>query len=222
MKYVALAAVAAACLATSAHATVTFVGYQTGLNPDETLITDFEGGPSLSSATFAQPGFTLTGTAQLFTGSAAGLSAAPAMSPSSHDTTQYLSVQGGQDATFSTPLLQEVSFYVGSLDTYNSFTFKLADGTTQTITGTTLGALTAADADGNQTAVNTNGRLTFTFGSAIQGVTLASGGNSLEVSNIGGVVDALVPEPTTWAMMIVGFGGIGALLRRRRTFALAA
>lgn len=26
-----------------------------------------------------------------------------------------------------------------------------------------------------------------------------------------------VPEPSTWAMMIVGFGGAGALLRRRRT-----
>jgi len=26
-----------------------------------------------------------------------------------------------------------------------------------------------------------------------------------------------VPEPATWAMMIVGFGGVGAILRRRRT-----
>lgn len=26
-----------------------------------------------------------------------------------------------------------------------------------------------------------------------------------------------VPEPATWAMMLVGFGGLGALLRRRRT-----
>jgi hypothetical protein len=32
---------------------------------------------------------------------------------------------------------------------------------------------------------------------------------------IGGVA-AVVPEPATWAMMIVGFGGLGALLRRRR------
>jgi hypothetical protein len=27
---------------------------------------------------------------------------------------------------------------------------------------------------------------------------------------------AAVPEPTTWAMMIIGFGGVGALMRRRR------
>jgi hypothetical protein len=30
-----------------------------------------------------------------------------------------------------------------------------------------------------------------------------------------------IPEPATWAMMIVGFGGIGAMMRRRRSLALA-
>lgn len=30
------------------------------------------------------------------------------------------------------------------------------------------------------------------------------------------IVQAGVPEPATWAMMIVGFGGAGAMLRRRR------
>jgi hypothetical protein len=29
-----------------------------------------------------------------------------------------------------------------------------------------------------------------------------------------------IPEPTTWALMITGFGAIGAMLRRRRTAAL--
>jgi predicted membrane-bound mannosyltransferase len=31
----------------------------------------------------------------------------------------------------------------------------------------------------------------------------------------------LRPEPATWALMLVGFGGLGALLRRRRSLALA-
>ncbi|MGZ3377451.1 MAG: PEPxxWA-CTERM sorting domain-containing protein [Phenylobacterium sp.] len=31
-----------------------------------------------------------------------------------------------------------------------------------------------------------------------------------------------VPEPTTWALMIMGFGGAGAMLRRRRASAIAA
>jgi len=35
--------------------------------------------------------------------------------------------------------------------------------------------------------------------------------------NAGSVqVPAVIPEPATWGMMILGFGGIGALLRRRR------
>ena len=30
-----------------------------------------------------------------------------------------------------------------------------------------------------------------------------------------------VPEPATWAMMIIGFGGVGAMVRRRRAVAFA-
>ena len=29
-----------------------------------------------------------------------------------------------------------------------------------------------------------------------------------------------IPEPATWVMMIMGFGGVGALMRRRRGFAI--
>lgn len=35
------------------------------------------------------------------------------------------------------------------------------------------------------------------------------------------VTFGVVPEPSTWAMMILGVGGIGALLRRRRSLAFA-
>lgn len=35
------------------------------------------------------------------------------------------------------------------------------------------------------------------------------------------ILPAGVPEPTSWALMIVGFGGLGAALRRRRALALA-
>lgn len=35
------------------------------------------------------------------------------------------------------------------------------------------------------------------------------------------VADTVVPEPATWAMMIVGFGGVGATLRGRRRLAVS-
>jgi len=28
-----------------------------------------------------------------------------------------------------------------------------------------------------------------------------------------------VPEPAAWAMMVIGFGGVGGLMRQRRRFA---
>ena len=36
------------------------------------------------------------------------------------------------------------------------------------------------------------------------------------------VPGGFIPEPATWAMMILGFGGVGAMLRRRRGLLLAA
>jgi len=40
--------------------------------------------------------------------------------------------------------------------------------------------------------------------------------------NCGVIIQGGVPEPATWAMMLVGFGGMGALLRQRRRQAAAA
>jgi len=213
--FTALAGATALSLAAgAAQAAVTFIGYQTDVNPDETLVTGFEGGPSLGDVSFLLPGYTLSGDAQLVTGSLVGQSAAPAIAPDAWDETQYLSVQMGQTAMLDTPLLAAISFYVGSLDGYNSFTFHLADGSSQVVTGATLDALPGMDANGSQTAFTTNGRLTFSFDSAIDRIEFASGNYSLEIGDIGAV--ALVPEPATWAMMVLGFGGVGGLIRRRR------
>jgi hypothetical protein len=38
--------------------------------------------------------------------------------------------------------------------------------------------------------------------------------NAFEIDNI--VVNSAVPEPATWAMMLLGFGAIGFSMRRRR------
>lgn len=204
----------ALCMGGAAQAAVTFAGFQTALNPGEDLVTAFEGGPTLADVTFLDGGYSLSGSAVLFTGSAGGVSAAPATGAGTADLTQYLSVQGGQTAFLDTPLLRSISFYVGSLDGFNSFTFHLADGSTQVITGVTLDGLPQTDANGSQTGFTTNGRVTFSFASAIDRLELASGTNSLEISDIGAI--GAIPEPGAWAMMILGFGGVGGLLRHRR------
>jgi hypothetical protein len=45
-----------------------------------------------------------------------------------------------------------------------------------------------------------------------------AGGSSYGQSRLGSITvgTGAVPEPATWAMMLVGFGGLGAVLRRRR------
>ncbi|WP_068874572.1 MULTISPECIES: PEPxxWA-CTERM sorting domain-containing protein [unclassified Phenylobacterium] len=220
--YALMGAAAIAMAAGSANAAVTFVGYQADLNAGETLVTDFDGAATLGDLVFGGPGFSLVGDGVLFTGSAAKLSAAPALSPASWDETQYLSIQKNQSVTLDTPLLSSISFYIGSLDRFNSFTFNLADGTSQVVTGAILAALPGMDANGSQTSFTTNGRLTFSFDSAITAVTMASGNYSLEIGDIGAIfAGTAVPEPATWAMMILGFGGVGALMRRRRAMVFA-
>jgi hypothetical protein len=71
--------------------------------------------------------------------------------------------------------------------------------------------------------------VTFTVLSTLGGMT-TDGFSSRAISNSGmgttgtasfnngavGVAAALVPEPTSWALIIMGFGGVGALLRGRR------
>ncbi len=44
-------------------------------------------------------------------------------------------------------------------------------------------------------------------------------GSVKQIRATGAEVSAAVPEPATWAMMILGFGGVGALMRRRFRFA---
>ncbi len=46
---------------------------------------------------------------------------------------------------------------------------------------------------------------------------LAGGAKSLDVvAQLGNGFSTAIPEPATWAMMLIGFGGLGAAMRRRR------
>lgn len=235
LRLLALAATAAtALMASSANAAVISAFFDPlawGLNAGETEITQFEG-RTLGTVIFNQPGYTLSGTAQLFTGSVGGVSAAPAVpntasvwDGSGHDGSQYLSVQGGKSAllTFAPGGLREISFYIGSIDTYNTMAFHYADGTFELpiLTGQWVANHTITQSNGDQQSGNTNGRLTLTFDKAIDRVVLGSNSNAFEISEVAGIA-AGVPEPASWALMILGFGGVGAALRRQRRQAAAA
>jgi hypothetical protein len=55
-------------------------------------------------------------------------------------------------------------------------------------------------------------RFTYTLNSPSGGATLSGNASFYQ---------AAVPEPATWALMLIGFGGIGMAMRRRRRPVLA-
>jgi hypothetical protein len=83
-------------------------------------------------------------------------------------------------------------------------TFETDDGSTETFTNFNGGFVSAYTDDA--TLIKS---VTFTTNADITGTGQTRFG--------GMVADTVVPEPGTWALMIMGFGGAGAMLRRRRT-----
>jgi hypothetical protein len=112
----------------------------------------------------------------------------------------YLSVLGGGSVDISFSSRTSISFFWGSVDSYNSIVFHTASGD-QLLTGNAVAPLLP---NGCQNSAACNGYVTFTSDSAFTSVTLSSSGNSFEITNI-----SAVPEPSTWAMMILGFLGLG-------------
>jgi hypothetical protein len=111
-----------------------------------------------------------------------------------------------------------ISFIWGSVDTYNTLEFVDQFGNAlATFTGNQI----FNPANGNQTSPNTNPIVTFLFSGTdvtnLAGMRLSSTQNAFEIDNIN-----VVPEPGTWAMMLLGFGAIGIAMRRRRSTRLTA
>jgi hypothetical protein len=127
-----------------------------------------------------------------------------------NDPTHYLTVPGGATAILSSiRALTSFSLYMGSPDTYNSIRFIGDNGYDFTLTGAQISDGYVGQSWGWGTRIN------FDFGGAnVKQVVLKSARNSFESDNFAAGV---VPEPATWALMLSGFGGAGAMLRRRRT-----
>jgi PEP-CTERM motif len=163
--------------------------------PGSTLVSDFS-----SSAG-------LTGTFSLVTGSVSGTNLAPAYSATTQDPSQYLAVLADGTATLTLPKEQGVEIYAGSIDSYNMITF--SNGLSYT--GAQLASMIPALADsGCEFCSNSNGRLSFLFtpAEAVTWVNFTTdGSNAFEIAQV--TSTGTIPEPSTFAMLMLGFAGLG-------------
>ena len=157
-------------------------------------------------------GYSWSGGLQTATGTVSGVYAEPAM-----DTTMFGYVSSANTpntATLDTPNLKSISFYWGSIDTYNMV--EVLDGG-----GNVLFTVSGGDfseADGNQLVAGTNMRVFFTAdpGTPISALRFTSTGVAFEFDDFAA---SAVPEPASWALLIAGFGLVGTALRRRPAIA---
>jgi len=206
----ATVAIAAPASAVTPIITLSSFGDADTLPGGQQLIADFNN-PAIPNAVLDPSTFTLTlnGATVGFNEGGSGYSGTLY-----NDPTHYLTIPGGASTELtSTKGLKYFSLYMGSPDTYNTIRFIGANGYDVTVPGTTLVA-----GDTNQ-SWSWGKRVNFNFGDdRVDHIILSSSGNSFEADNFAGGV----PEPATWGLMIMGFGGMGAVLRRRRTAATFA
>lgn len=208
----AFAAVAALSIGSAASAAITIGSITPGTNPysGPTPTFTFSGGATTPPTSGGQVTTGTTATSAQPFGSTGGYYS---VGPGS-------STPGTVDIT-SIGNINTISFIWGSVDAYNTLQFLAADGIT--VLATFVGNDIFNPANGSQTSPNTNPVVSFnvTGGdvTALSYLRLTSTQNAFEIDNI--AFNNGVPEPKTWAMMLLGFAGIGVALRRRRKPALA-
>jgi hypothetical protein len=154
----------------------------------------------------------LSGSASTEKGSVVGQYAAPF----GMGNTTYMSVQNGgtEEATWATPQ-NSLKIYWGSIDAVGvddilNEVSVTVDG--YTLTGSDLVTL-GAMGNGNQGSPTNNQWVTITGLDAFTTVAFhAAGKNAFEFS-----LNPAVPEPSTWAMMALGFAGLGYAAFRRNS-----
>ena len=214
----AASAVTALAAASSASAMTYTISTVAGVNITQPLITDFNSNEAGQIIDLA-PGYQFDqGSNGLAFTRDGGLGLWPNISapPPADDGVPgayYETVlgNGGAATLTSTAGLFNFQFYMGSPDDYNQVTFTFANGAAPQLVlqGPAIwGGSPAGHGDQSQGYT-----VTYHFDTAVSGVTFTSGTqNAFEFDKLAGGV----PEPTSWALMIAGFGGAGALLRGQR------
>ncbi|KAB8042082.1 Npun_F0296 family exosortase-dependent surface protein [Janthinobacterium aquaticum] len=203
MAFLALAAAAGA-----ASAVPTFTSGGTAL-AGEGLVTSVAGATTIDFNDNIIPA-NYSG-ATIFSGTTGNHAALP------NDTSPYMSA--GISSNQSSPViatftggLSYFGFYMGSPDKYNSVQYNFSDQSSITMTGTQLAALAGNPANGDRSL----GMYINAFASQGQNITsvkFISTGNAFETDNH--ALISAVPEPGTYAMLLVGLGLMGFMLRRK-------
>jgi hypothetical protein len=134
------------------------------------------------------------------------------------DTTNYMAVLGGgsEEIAYST-LMNSFGLYWGSIDTYNSLAFYNGGTLVATITGSDVAP--PLSANGGQADHASNAYVLISALPQFDRVVAASSSYSFEFDNVvarGATLSAAVPEPSTWAMLLIGFAGLGYAASRHR------
>jgi hypothetical protein len=203
----AVAVATSVAVATPAAASVTFAGGATGCFQQGGVgpCTPVDGGLTYTAGTFSQ----------------------------NTNASGFAAIGGGAGHNFGTISLNlNPRDYGGNHDTFNLLvTFALpADAGSGSFTANLLGSLVALS-DGGVSIVWQNpvqsfsstlyGPFTLTLDNVSFSGSLQAGQLFPLSQDITGRIQAAVPEPGTWALMLLGFGGMGLAMRRRRKPALA-
>jgi len=234
-KTLILAAVTATMVAAPAFAGTTLstvsgiAGYNapagaTAVNTFDNTTSAVQGAAALGwTLTRAGVSFRTTGTSYGNTGTVDGTANTTGFdfyAPAGYDNNGYYVVGGTTSsgvASFAqflgTQALSSISVYIGSIDSYNQVQLLGQTGNViDTFSGTTInGAQTTFPGSASLRATFTGNAGTTYYGIRFSNPT---GQGSFEFDNL--AFTNAVPEPATWAMMLVGFGMVGAAARRRR------
>lgn len=135
-----------------------------------------------------------------------------------YESTEYQTVKPtglASIATIGAKIFTTFSFYMGSPDPHNSISFKLYEGNTllQTLSGDDIWDGGANEDNGDQTWGR---RIYYEFnGANVNKIEFTATGIAFEFDGLAATT-ATIPEPSTWTMLILGFGAAGAMLRSRR------
>ncbi len=206
MKSLIFASAAALALPAAANAAVTLGSVTPGTAPysGPAPTFDFESAAPVSGGLVT-------------TGSADGVRAQPFGSTGNYWTVGPSDGSPGIMDLSSIGDIFNISFLWGSVDEYNFIDFLDGNGD---VIATFSGSDIFNPANGSQTDPNLNPVVRFDISgehvSSLTSLRLRSTSNAFETDNF--AINA-VPEPATWALMMLGFGAIGFGMRRRRSSA---